>query len=376
MREALRQAALGLGRTAPNPAVGCVILNAEGVCVAEGYHARAGEPHAEAVALQKAGLAAAGGTLYVTLEPCSHWGRTPPCADAIIRAGIARVVAAIPDPDPRVCGQGFARLKSAGVEVVVGIGAAPARRLNEAYLKVKQTGLPFVLLKMAMTLDGRIATRSGDSRWITSPAARAHVQQLRDRCDAVMVGIGTVIADDPRLTVRSGEIPDSPGRTPRSPTRVILDSRARISLEARALQPPGRRLVIVTPAAPASAVGALENAGAEVITVPEKPGIPEDKSPGERDASRVDLPAALRLLAERGLHSILLEGGAEVAAGALAAGLVDRVLFFIAPRILGDREAPGPVGGGGPLWMRDARETGRLRTLRFGPDIAIETDLL
>ena len=361
MRLALEEAEKARGRTAPNPMVGCVVLDRHRNLVGRGFHERAGQPHAEVVALEEAGEAARGGTLYVTLEPCSHWGRTPPCADAILRAGIARVVAAMEDPDPRVAGAGFLRLLEAGVEVAPGVEEEAARKLNEAYLKAKRKGLPFLLLKMAMTLDGRTATRSGDSKWITSPVSRSHVQLLRDQYDAVMVGIGTVLRDDPRLTVRPGELPDSV-RSPRNPVRVVLDSRARLPLDANVLHAPGRTIVLATEAADPRAVQALRGAGAIVETL-------------ESEGDRVGVRPALEYLVSEGIHSVLSEGGAEVAGSLLEAGLVDRVLFFLAPKLLGDREAPGPVGGVGPLQMSAARPTAELRVLHFPPDIAIETDL-
>jgi diaminohydroxyphosphoribosylaminopyrimidine deaminase / 5-amino-6-(5-phosphoribosylamino)uracil reductase len=361
MRYALAQAELGLGRTAPNPAVGCVILDLAGRMVGAGYHVRAGADHAEVMALKNAGAAAAGGTLYVTLEPCSHWGRTPPCADAIIRAGVARVIVSMMDPDDRVSGQGLQRLRAAGVEVLVGPGALAARRLNEAYLKFKRYGFPFVLLKTAMTLDGRIATRSGDSRWVTSRAARAYVQQLRDQYDAVMVGVGTVLRDDPALTVRPNEISAAAGREPRSPVRVILDSRARTPPTARVLSEPGRCVILCSEPEPAGAAE-LRARGAEVVAL-------ESRGPG------VDFRAAMHYIAEQGLHSVMIEGGPRVSASAMTSRLVDRWLVFIAPKLVGDVNAPGPVAGRGPELMEDARPTGRLRVRRFPPDVAVETDL-
>ena len=361
MSAALRQAEKGRGRTAPNPAVGCVILGADGAMVAEGYHERVGEPHAEAIALMSAGAAAIGSTVYVTLEPCSHWGRTPPCADALVRAGVRRVVAAIADPDPRVSGAGFRRLRDARIEVVVGIGAAAARRMNEGYLKVKRTGLPFVVLKMAMTLDGKIATQTGDSRWVTSLESRAYVHRLRDASDAVMVGIGTVLADNPALTVRLDTDQQVPGRTPRNPLRIILDSRARLRLDARVLTEPGHCILITSEAADRDALAGLVSAGAEPIIVSAQDGKP-------------DLAHALRCLADRGIHSILCEGGAEVAASLLTCGLVDRLLVFIAPKVIGGRSAPGPVGGEGLARMQDALQCHRLKVHRFGTDLALETE--
>ncbi|MCA1595078.1 MAG: bifunctional diaminohydroxyphosphoribosylaminopyrimidine deaminase/5-amino-6-(5-phosphoribosylamino)uracil reductase RibD [Chloroflexi bacterium] len=363
MSAALDQAALATGRTAPNPGVGCVVIDGAGFLAGSGFtDSRPGGPHAEVVALRQAGSAASGGTLYVTLEPCSHWGRTPPCADAIIAAGIRRVVAALQDPDERVSGAGFRRLREAGIEVVIGPGAAAATRLMEGYLKFKRTGLPFALLKMAMTLDGKIATRSGHSRWVTSAGARSYVQELRDRCDAVMVGIGTVIADDPELTVHREQLRRPELGLPRDPLRVVLDSRLRIGPGARVIKSPGRCMILTTEAAPAESVRRLTDAGAEVVVLESKDG-------------RVAPASAMLYLGQRHVHSVMIEGGAELAASAVSAGLVDRLLVFIAPKIVGDRSAPGPLAGGGPLKMSDALATGRLRVRRFDPDIALETDL-
>jgi diaminohydroxyphosphoribosylaminopyrimidine deaminase/5-amino-6-(5-phosphoribosylamino)uracil reductase len=351
MRRALQLAERARGRTTPNPLVGAVLVK-EGRVVGEGYHRRAGEPHAEIVALRAAGPEARGAALYVTLEPCSHHGRTPPCSDAVIQAGVARVVAATKDPDPRVNGRGLATLHAAGIEVEVGLLEAQARRQNEVFFKFVTHGLPFVTLKTAMTLDGKIATRTGDSRWVTGERARAYVHRLRAEHDAIMVGIGTARADDPLLTARR--------HGARNPLRVIVDARAELSLASQI----GRTLcevptvVATTVAAPAARRSALREAGAEVVELPGADG-------------RVDLKALLQELARRPVTSVLLEGGAELAASMLAAGLVDKVICFIAPKIVGGRDAPGPVGGEGLARMADALPLHHVTCRRFGPDYAL-----
>jgi len=328
MRRALALAARAAGRTSPNPMVGALGVK-EGKGGGEGGLLCAGTPHAEVHALAAAGEAARGATVYVTLEPCCHYGRTGPCADALIAAGVKRVVAAMTDPNPKVCGQGLDRLRAAGVEVVEGVLACEAARLNEAFIKWVTTGMPFGIMKTAMTLDGKIATRTGKSRWITGPAARERVHRLRDACDAILVGVGTVLADDPELTAR---LPEGGGR---NPLRVVADSTARTPLTARvASDGLAPTLVAATAAAPAERVEALRAAGVEVLILPAA-------------ATGVDLRALWRALGERRLTSVLVEGGATVNAAALAANVIDKVYAFVAPKVFGGRAAPGPVGGGG-----------------------------
>lgn len=312
MRLALDLARQGEGRTSPNPTVGAVAVR-DGVVVGRGFHAQAGGPHAEVGAFDEAGDRAAGATLYVTLEPCSHHGRTPPCADLILSRGISRVVCAMVDPDPRVSGRGIERLRKAGVEVTVGVLEAEARRLNAFYVKHRTTGLPFVILKLAQSLDGRIATASGDSRWITGEAARDRAHLLRSRVDAVLVGVGTVIADDPRLTVRRV--------AGRDPARVVVDSALRIPGMARAFGP-GRTIVATTEGADEGRARKLRERGAEVWRLPSTAG-------------RVDLRALMAELGRQGFLSVMIEGGAAVAASALKAGVVDQAQVFIAPRVIG-----------------------------------------
>jgi riboflavin biosynthesis protein RibD len=376
MRRALALARRGR-RAHPNPMVGAVLVK-NGRVVGEGWHERVGEPHAETMAFASAPAGAArGATLYVTLEPCAHTVRsdgTPriPCAARCLDAGVARVVCAMEDPDPRVAGRGFERLRAAGVEVVVGVREVEARELNRAYVKHRTTGLPFILHKAAMTFDGKICAPGGDSRWVTGEAARAHVHRLRNRADALIVGIGTVLADDPSLTTR---LPGRAGRNAFDPLRVIIDSRLETPPTARVLRaladrPPGvtRAATLVIGAEGAASEARkrdLEAAGADVALVP----------PDAR--GRVDLTAAMRLVAERygALHAIL-EGGGELAAGFWEAGLVDRALFFVAPKVIGGRGAKTPVEGEGlSSYLSGALLLGTIKIRRFGPDIAMEADV-
>ncbi len=326
MRQALVLAAQGLGRTSPNPAVGAVVVR-DGVVVGSGYHHAAGQPHAEVEALREAGEAARGATVYITLEPCSHHGRTPPCTDALITAGVARVVYACPDCDERCAGQAEAILREAGIETQCGPLADEARRLNEAYFKFKQAGRPFVTLKLALTLDGRCATREGDSQWITSEASRRRVHRLRDQMDAVMVGAGTVRADDPALTVRLVESHDG-----RQPVRVVLAPEG-LAATARFFREPGTTVVVMD--------GDRFNAA-----------LFSDHRPVEREEvdyallharqDRFDLSEVLEELAARKLMSVLVEGGPTLAGEFLEAGLVDKLVFFYAPKLLLDDEARSP----------------------------------
>lgn len=355
MARALALAERGRGLTSPNPLVGAVAV-AAGRVVGEGWHERAGQPHAEPAALAAAGPAARGATLYVTLEPCNHQGRTPPCTEAILRAGVARVVAAVADPNPLVPGGGAAALRAAGVQVRVGCLEAEARRQNRVFFTAARRGRPHVTLKWAMTLDGKIAAAGGESRWITSEPARAHAHRLRAEADAIVVGVGTALADDPELTVRL------PGGWPREPLRVVLDSRGRLPAEARLLKAgtPGRAIVAVTAAAGPGAA-ALEAAGATVLRC-------------AAAAGRVDPGDLLAQLFRREVRAVLVEGGAEVHGAFLGAGLVDRVVAYVAPRLLGGRQAPGPAGGPGRR-LAQALELAELTVSRAGQDLVIEGHL-
>jgi diaminohydroxyphosphoribosylaminopyrimidine deaminase/5-amino-6-(5-phosphoribosylamino)uracil reductase len=304
------------------------VLVRDGRVVGEGWHRRYGEAHAEVNALAAAGAAAGGATLYVTLEPCCHHGKTPPCTDALLRAGVARVVAAMTDPFPQVAGRGAERLRTAGIPVTFGLCEEEARRLNAPYLKLLRTGRPYVHAKWAMTLDGKIATHTGDSKWISNDASRALVHQLRGRMDAVVVGIGTALADDPLLTARP------PG--PRTLLRVVLDSAARLPLTARLVETARETplLVATSPSADEGKVAALRARGCEVLRLP-----PSGQRPG--------VAALLDELGRRRLTNVLVEGGAEVLGSFLDARAVDEVHVFIAPRLAGGAGAKTPIGGTG-----------------------------
>ncbi len=315
MARALMLAQRGLYSAHPNPRVGCVLVR-DGAIVGEGWHRMAGEAHAEVLALRAAGARARGASCYVTLEPCCHHGRTPPCTEALIGAGIERVVLAMQDPNPAVRGKGSAALAEAGIAVLAGLGSAEALALNRGFVKRMRVGLPHVTLKVAMSLDGRVALRSGASRWITSEAARADVQRLRARSSAILTGIGTVLADDPLLTVRD---PVLTGFGP-GPLRVVLDSRLRMQASARMLREAGETLVIGNGAAP-DRRAALARAGARVIEVP---------GPG-----RPDLTEVLRVLAGREVNEVLVESGPILTGALLSAGLVDELVLYMAPRLLG-----------------------------------------
>lgn len=354
MARALELAARARGRTSPNPMVGAVVVSG-GVVVGEGFHAKAGDPHAEALALRQAGEAARGADLYVSLEPCAHQGRTPPCVDAIVEAGVVRVFASMRDPNPLVDGRGLARLRRAGVKVSVGLLAAEAARLNEVYCRHVTTGLPHVTLKIGMSLDGKTATRSGDARWITGEESRRRVHELRNVTDAVLVGIGTVLADDPDLTTRL------PGAECRHPDRVVIDSHLRIPNKARVLahRNKGRTILVAGPNAPEARVRELRELGAEVIVV----------DGGER---RVEPAAVMARLARLGVTSVLIEGGSEIAASCLEAGVVDKIVFFIAPLIIGGREAPPVIGGRGAGPLDEALRLHDVRWSAAGGDIMVE----
>ncbi len=346
MRRALSLARRSLGGVSPNPAVGAVVSNG-GVVVGEGRNEPPGGRHAEVVALEQAGDAARGGVMYVSLEPCNHHGRTPPCVDAILDAGIAEVHVAIADPNPSVAGGGAAALRDAGVKVVVGERAAEASTLLEAYLKWVTTGRPFVTAKFAMSLDGKTATRSGHSQWITGERARQHVHELRAASDAVMVGVGTVLADDPLLTAR-----DRRGAPmARQPLRVVVDSSARTPPGARLFSHPGPVII--------AAAESRTVAGAETVALPLPDGA-------------VDLERLLdHLGAERQVTSVLVEGGKTLLGSLFDLGLVDKVVAFVAPTIVGGDEAATAVGGRGAETMSDALRLERTKVRRFGRDTAI-----
>ena len=336
MQRALDLARRAKGRTSPNPLVGAVIVK-DGKVIGEGYHQKAGTPHAEVHALNAAGEDAKGATLYTTLEPCCHWGRTPPCTEALIRAGIAHVYVADGDPNPNVAGKGVQQLQDAGINVHVGVHRQKASDLNEVHRKYIQTGRPFVILKTAMSLDGKIATASGESQWITSEASRQRGHEVRDTVDAILVGRGTVVSDNPTLTTR---LQDREGQ---DATRIVLDSHGRTHTDARIFNAESEAgvIVAVTPAAPSENIDALEKAGAEVITVPDA-------------HSQVCFKHLMEILGKREITSVLIEGGSEINASALTAGVVDKVMCFIAPKLIGGQNAPGPIGGVGIRSLTEA----------------------
>jgi diaminohydroxyphosphoribosylaminopyrimidine deaminase/5-amino-6-(5-phosphoribosylamino)uracil reductase len=334
MRRALDLAKRGRGYVEPNPLVGAVVVR-DGQLVGEGWHQRYGEAHAEIHALTAAGEAARGATLYVTLEPCCHHGKTPPCTDAVLRAGIRRVVAAMSDPFPAVAGKGAELLRQAGVTVEFGIGEGEARRLNAPYLKLLATGRPWVHAKWAMTLDGKIATRSGDSRWISNETSRRRVHELRGRMDAILAGIGTVLADNPQLTARP------PG--PRTPARIVLDSQGRIPDAAVVVQTArlAPTIIAATERMPQTKRAALQAQGCEVLILPDYQG-------------RVSVDALLRELGQRRFTNILVEGGSGIFGAFFDASAIDEYHVFIAPRLVGGAAATNAVGGIGVQHMSEA----------------------
>jgi diaminohydroxyphosphoribosylaminopyrimidine deaminase/5-amino-6-(5-phosphoribosylamino)uracil reductase len=351
---ALALADAGRGRVSPNPMVGALLVK-EGRILCEGFHARAGAPHAEVMALDAAGDAARDATLYVSLEPCCHHGRTPPCVPRIVASGVRRVVAATVDPNPKVNGRGLRVLREAGVAADVGVLEGEAVRLNEVFFTYMTDGRPFVTLKAAVSLDGKIATVTGESRWITGEEARRRVHELRNEVDAILVGIGTILRDDPLLTTRLG----IPGE--RDPVRVVVDSLARLPLDARVLNPlsAAPTVVAVGPEAPAGKVERLREAGATVLVL-------------AQSGERISLASVMRALAAREITSVLIEGGAEIHASALAEGIVDKVAFFVAPLLIGGTTAPGAVGGPGIEKLADAVPLREVRITPLGRDLLVE----
>jgi diaminohydroxyphosphoribosylaminopyrimidine deaminase/5-amino-6-(5-phosphoribosylamino)uracil reductase len=362
---ALRLAERGRGRTSPNPVVGALVVRG-GRVVGAGFHRALGGPHAEVEALRAAGPRARGATLYVTLEPCNHQGRTPPCTEALLAAGIRRVVYGVADPDTHGRTRGALRLRRAGVRVEEAppAEAAACARALAGYVSRLRRGRPLVTVKVALTLDGRVATRTGHARWITGEAARAHGRLLRARADAVVTGAGTVRADDPLLTARDAA--DRPAA--RQPLRVIVDARARTSPRARLFRAAGPVLVAVTAAAPAAALRALAGAGAELLVLPAAPGAP-------RGRPRVSLPALLGALAARGCNDVLVEAGPTLDGALLAAGLADRLALYVAPKLLGSDALPA-FALPGPARADAATALAVTRTARLGQDLLLEADVL
>ncbi len=358
MARALELAARGRGTVAPNPLVGAVVVR-DGRIVGEGWHQVAGGPHAEVAALADAGALATGSTVFVTLEPCAHTGRTGPCTTALLAAGVARVVVAVADPDPLAAG-GAEVLRAAGVPVEVGLLGDEAGRQNRAFLFAVTRGRPLVVLKAAVSLDGRIAAADGTSRWITGPQARARAHELRADAGAVLVGAGTALADDPRLTVRQ------PGWAGRQPLRVVLDGRARLPATAAVLDGEAPTLVVVGPAADPARVAALRAAGADVAAAAATPPAPAPTSP----VAPLDLAAVLGLLHDRGVRSVLVEGGAGVAGAFVRAGLVDELVVFVAPLLLGARGHP-LLAGDGIATLADGPRFRTVAVDRAGDDTAL-----
>ncbi len=351
MKRVLRLAEKGRGRTSPNPMVGAVLVK-DGKLIAEGFHAKAGAVHAEIVAIERAGDEAAGSALYLNLEPCTHVGKTPPCAPLVVQAGIKRAVIGMKDPNPLVQGRGVEILQHSGIEVTLGVLEEECLRLNEAFSKYISKKEPFVILKVATTLDGRIAAREGESKWISNEDSRRFVYRLRDGVDGVIVGIGTVLKDDPRLTAR---IPKG-----KDPYRVILDSSLRIPEDAQVLHEPfSKTIIAATEKVPVDKMERLHKRGIQVLQL-------------DSDKGRVNLVSLLRHLGEMGMMSLLVEGGSQVNGSFLDQGLIDKVLFFLGPKLLGDPQALGIFGGKGSGDLQRAVSLRDLRTKKIGGDLLIE----
>jgi diaminohydroxyphosphoribosylaminopyrimidine deaminase/5-amino-6-(5-phosphoribosylamino)uracil reductase len=354
---ALDLAQMGRGTASPNPMVGAVVVK-DGKVVGKGFHKRPGTPHGEAIALMKAGGKAEGATLYVNLEPCCHTDKlTPPCTEAVIKSKVARVVVGMVDPNPKVSGRGIKELKDAGIEVEVGILRERCEKLNFGFTKFIQTGIPFVTIKVAQTIDGKIATSTGESKWITGPEARRHGHVMRNQSDAILVGIGTVLRDDPSLTTRLGE-----GEESRDPQRIILDSSLRIPLDAKVLNvdSQAKTYVATTIAAPTQKIKELKKKKAEILII------------DADESGKVSMPLLMEELARMGMTNVLVEGGARTNAEALRAGVVDKVMFFIAPKILGGDDAKGSIGGTSPESLDDAILLYDTHYTRLGEDLLIE----
>lgn len=354
MRIALEEARQALGWSSPNPAVGAVVVR-DGQVVGRGHTQPPGQAHAEVMALADAGERAWGATVYCTLEPCGHHGRTPPCTQALAAAGVAEVVYAIGDPDPHVAGDGQRQLEEAGIRVAVGDGAVEATRILEGYLKHRRTGLPFVIAKYAASLDGRIAAASGDSRWVSGPQTLEWAHTVRPTLDAIVVGSGTVVVDNPQLTARPGGTTEGVHQ----PLRVVADSRGRVSRETHVLSGPSPTLIATTEASPTAWREEMRAAGAEVLVLPERDG-------------HVDLEALVRVLGERGALTVLFEGGGVLLGSLFDARLVDRVHAVIAPMIIGAADAPAAVAGKGAWRMADAVRLREFEVHRLGADILVD----
>ncbi len=355
MRLCLGLARRGEGQTSPNPLVGAVITRA-GQIVGKGYHRRAGEPHAEIEAIMDAGKTTPGAEMWINLEPCDHRGRTGPCTEAMINSGIKRVKVGMEDPNPRVKGKGIAKLRKNGIKVEVGLLEDECRRLNESYIKFIKTKTPWVILKVAASLDGKTATRSGESRWISGMEALNYVHRLRSKVDAILVGVNTIIKDNPRLTTRL------PGRKSRDPIRILADSKLRIPLTSRVLKLKSEAITIVatTDRASPGKRRSLEQIGVKVLTI------------DQDDKGRVDLSSLMKKLGALNITSLLIEGGSTISASALSSGIVDKMICFYAPKIIGGKQSPGIVGGKGVETLKQAVGLEDIRVKRLGEDILIE----
>jgi diaminohydroxyphosphoribosylaminopyrimidine deaminase/5-amino-6-(5-phosphoribosylamino)uracil reductase len=355
IERSIELAARGRGLVSPNPMVGALVVS-EGSVVGEGWHEGPGLPHAEILALKQAGERARGATLYSSLEPCDHYGRTPPCTEAIVRAGIARVVAASADPNPVVDGRGLATLRAHGISVREGVRSEDALRLNEAFTKHVRTGIPFVTWKVASSLDGKVAAHDGSSRWITGEAARADAHRLRASSDAIVIGAGTALVDDPLLTVRD------PGYRGRPPIRVLVDATGRVPQTLRVFDRQAPTLVATSELAPLERREGWRSAGAEVVVL-------------EAEGGRVRIEALLQDLGKRDVQGLLLEGGPELAWSAVEEGLVDRLVLYLAPTVIGGRDAPTVLGGRGFAPVAEALSL-RIRAVeRLGEDLRVEADV-
>jgi diaminohydroxyphosphoribosylaminopyrimidine deaminase / 5-amino-6-(5-phosphoribosylamino)uracil reductase len=362
MTLALRLAAKGRGRTSPNPMVGALVVK-HGRIVGRGYHHGPGHPHAEILALSQAGMRAKGATLYVTLEPCCHLlKRTPPCVPSVIESGVQQVVVAMADPNKMVKGRGIAAMRRAGIIVTTGVAQEEAAELNRAYLHWVTTGRPYMILKAGMTLDGKVATAKGESRWITGPRARQDAHRLRSQVDAVVVGVGTIIHDDPTLTARLSDRPLK--LAPRQPLRVVLDSRLRTPPAATvcARQDRAKTVIVTTSRAPRSRRRPFEQAGVEVVSVATKNG-------------QVSFSALLTMLGKRGITSVLIEGGSTVNASALREKLVNHVVLYLAPTLMGGQDAKAVIGGRSPTRLAQALIVRHVTVRRIGEDMVVEGDL-
>ena len=355
MKEALRLAVKGKGRTSPNPMVGALLVKNNKI-LGKGYHKKAGFPHGEIEAIEDAKEKAKGSRLYVNLEPCSHYGRTPPCSEKIIKTGIKEVIIGMKDPNPLVAGKGIRKLKSAGINVIQGIMEKECRKINEPFIKFITEKTPYVILKAASSMDGKISTKTGESRWITGNEARNHVHKIRDEVDAVMVGINTVLRDDPALTTRLKKKKDS-----MSPIRIILDSSLKIPLTAKLVQfKNGQKTIVATTRkSHIRKVKTLEKMGVVVIRIKEK-------------NSKVDMNDLMKKLGKMEISNIMIEGGAEVNASALQSGVVDRVIFFIAPIIIGGARATSSIMGNGISLLKDAVSIKETRIKKLGRDFMLE----